>query len=92
MKTILNCLLVLIFFISYFEAYAAPFQGTTVTSKGTEAVSENDSTRKGDMCCDRERTEGWAQEISPFESRVRINRILSTGVPIPSIRPGSGQR
>ena len=60
----------------------------------TEAVSKDDTIMSDDMCCDRENAQGWAQEISPQESQTRVNRILSVGrdVPIPSIRPGSGQR
>lgn len=92
MRQFFNILLVLIFFTSVsFKVYAVSFQGVRVTEQGqTEAASQDDSIVTDENCCDREFKQGWAQEISPFEVRLRVNRIFSTGedVPVPPVRPG----
>ena len=71
--------LILVFLLLPLKIFAESFKGTEVTpGEKTEAESQDDTIRTSDICCDREYTQGWAQEISEQESRAIVNRVLPT--------------
>ena len=77
---------ILVFSLFSLEVFTEDFQGTEVTSREqTEAGSPDDTIRTSDICCDREYTQGWAQEISEQESRAIVNRVLPTSE---GVKPG----